>query len=460
VCLALLASVFAVWPVLRRDRYAGAREEAEARDAQNLGAYKAEREELDAARTAGVLPEDEYRALIVEMDRRLLQDADADDAAALATRSGGRRLLLAVAVMLPLFGVVAYSFLGAAGAERLDALLGQLENAQDEDQRAAVMAEVLPLLEAEARRRDPDGAYRFLLARVYSGEQRFPESAATYAEVAELYPEDATILAQYAQALYLAGGRKITPAVQEVIDRALAIDPAQVTLLGLLGMDRFQSGNFAGAVEAWEKLLANLPPDAPDASVIRDGVSAARERLAASGQVVPEPAAGEGKAASAEGPRLEVRVELSPELQAGPDTLRASYALGRGTLPGLGVAQDDRARRHNGHGARFAAIRIPRGKRGRTCLAWGRAHRAAGRLRGRCRARCHGPGPAAGFGTHRPETLNPASFSRSPRSPMLTRSITVLESGNGHHRRSFPQARATERGRSRTLARARHQSSP
>jgi cytochrome c-type biogenesis protein CcmH len=320
VCLALLASVFAVWPVLRRDRYAGAREEAEARDAQNLGAYKAEREELDAARTAGVLPEDEYRALIVEMDRRLLQDADADDAAALATRSGGRRLLLAVAVMLPLFGVVAYSFLGAAGAERLDALLGQLENAQDEEQRAAVMAEVLPLLEAEARRRDPDGAYRFLLARVYSGEQRFPESAATYAEVAELYPEDATILAQYAQALYLAGGRKITPAVQEVIDRALAIDPAQVTLLGLLGMDRFQSGNFAGAVEAWEKLLANLPPDAPDASVIRDGVSAARERLAASGQVVPEPAAGEGKAASAEGPRLEVRVELSPELQAGPDT--------------------------------------------------------------------------------------------------------------------------------------------
>lgn len=320
VCLALLASVFAVWPVLRRDRHAEAREEAAARHAQNLGAYKAEREELDAAHTAGLLPEDEYRALIVEMDRRLLQDADSDDVATLATRAGGRRVLLALAVMLPLFGAIAYSFLGAAGAERLDALLGQLENVQDEAQRAAVMTEVLPLLEAEARRRDPDGAYRFLLARVYSGEQRFPESAATYAEVAELYPEDATILAQYAQALYLAGGRKITPAVQEVIDRALAIDPAQVTLLGLLGMDRFQSGNFAGAVEAWEKLLANLPPDAPDASVIRDGVSAARARLAANGQTVPEPAAGESKAASAEGPRLEVRVELSPELQAAPDT--------------------------------------------------------------------------------------------------------------------------------------------
>lgn len=320
VCLALLASVFAAWPVLRRDRHAEAREEAEARHAHNLGAYKAEREELDAAHTAGVLPEDEYRALIVEMDRRLLQDADSDDVATLATRAGGRRVLLALAVMLPLFGAIAYSFLGAAGAERLDALLGQLENVQDEAQRAAVMTEVLPLLEAEARRRDPDGAYRFLLARVYSGEQRFPESAATYAEVAELYPEDATILAQYAQALYLAGGRKITPAVQEVIDRALAIDPTQVTLLGLLGMDRFQSGNFAGAVEAWEKLLANLPPDAPDASVIRDGVSAARARLAATGQTVPEPAAGESKAAAAEGPRLEVRVELSPELQAGPDT--------------------------------------------------------------------------------------------------------------------------------------------
>jgi cytochrome c-type biogenesis protein CcmH len=224
---------------------------------------------------------------------------------------------------VPVFGALGYAALGGADEQRLDALLGQIDKAQDDAGRAALMAEVLPLLEEQARGRDEDGGYRFLLARVYAGEQRYPEAAAVWAEVAELYPQDAAILAQYAQSLYVAGGRKITPAVQDLIDRAMAIDPAQITLLGLIGMDRFQSGNFAGAVEAWEKLLAQLPPDAPDASVIRDGVAAARERLAGNGQAVPgtaHAAPAQAQAASPDGPRLEVKVELAPGLQAAPDT--------------------------------------------------------------------------------------------------------------------------------------------
>lgn len=318
-CLALLAAAFLAWPLLRRAADADA-DEREARDTENLEAYRAERTELDAARAAGRLTEDEHRALLVEIDRRLLQDAATDTGGAVY-RPGGRRLLLVLAVLLPVFATLAYGVLGAADAERLDAMLGQLEEAQDDASRASLIAGLLPLLESQARGRDEDGAYRFLLARVYSGEQRHPEAAATYAEVAEIYPQDASILAQYAQSLYLAAGRKITPAVQEIIDRALVIDPAQMTLLGLLGMDRFQSGNFAGAVEAWEKLLANLPDDAPDAAVIREGVAAARARLAAGGEARPANPPGSGDApVAADAVRLEVRVELSAELQAAPDT--------------------------------------------------------------------------------------------------------------------------------------------
>jgi len=320
VCLALLASAFLAWPLLRRSADADATDEAQARDTENLEAYRAERTELDAARTAGRLTEDEYQALLVEIDRRLLQDAITTGAGAVY-RAGGRRLLLALAVLLPVCATLAYGVLGAADAERLDAMLGELEQAQDDASRASAIAGLLPLLESQARGRDEDGAYRFLLARVYTGEQRYPEAAATYAEVAEIYPQDASILAQYAQSLYLAGGRRITPAVQEIIDRALVIDPAQITLLGLLGMDRFQAGNFAGAVEAWEKLLANLPPDAPDASVIREGIAAARARLPADAEAQPADSPGsEVVAAAGDAVRLEVRVELAAELEAPADT--------------------------------------------------------------------------------------------------------------------------------------------
>jgi len=317
--LALLAAGFVVWPLLRAGAPVDAAEDAEARRAQNLEAYRIERIELDEALAAGALTDAAHRDALLEIDRRLLQDA-VPASAGVTGRAGGRRTLLALALVLPMLAFFGYGHLGAGGAERLDALLTRLDKAEDDNTRAALIDQALPLLEREARGRDEDGAWRFLLARVYSGQQRYPEAAASYAEVAGLYPQDAAILAQYAQALYLAAGRKITPAVQELIDRTLAIDPGQVTLLGLLGMDRFQSGNFAGAVEAWEKLLANLPPDAPDASVIREGVAAARARLAANGEPAPaSPHAAPPAASGAQGPRLDVRVDLAPELKASPD---------------------------------------------------------------------------------------------------------------------------------------------
>ena len=284
--LALLAAGFVVWPLLRAGARADDADDAEARRVQNLEAYRLERIELDEAMAAGTLTDAAHRDALLEIDRRLLQDA-VPVSAGVAGRAGGRRTLLALALVLPMLALFGYQHLGGSDAQRLDALLSRLDKAEDDKTRAALIDEALPLLESEARGRDEDGAWRFLLARVYSGQERYPEAAASYAEVAGLYPQDAAILAQYAQALYLAAGRKITPAVQELIDRTLAIDPGQVALLGLLGMDRFQSGNFAGAVEAWETLLANLPPDAPDASVIREGVAAARARLAASGEPAP-----------------------------------------------------------------------------------------------------------------------------------------------------------------------------
>lgn len=316
--LALLAAGFVVWPLLRAGVSADAADDAEARREQNLEAYRIERTELDEALAAGLLTDAAHRDALLEIDRRLLQDA-VPASAGVTGRAGGRRTLLALALVLPVCALFGYEHLGAGDAERLDALLTRLDKAEDDKTRATLIDEALPLLESEARGRDEDGAWRFLLARVYSGQQRYPEAAASYAEVAGLYPQDAAILAQYAQALYLAAGRKITPAVQELIDRTLAIDPGQVTLLGLLGMDRFQSGNFAGAVDAWEKLLANLPPEAPDASVIREGVAAARARLAANGEPAPPPHAAPPAASGGQGPRLDVRVELAPELKASPD---------------------------------------------------------------------------------------------------------------------------------------------
>ena len=322
VLLAALAASFVLWPLRARTR-----SDADLRGQQNRAAYRAECESLDQSLAGGGIDAEAHRSLMLELDRRLLAESEPARPAPVGSGSG-RGVLLGLAVVLPLLAFAAYSMLGGARAERLDGLLQLIERSEDAAARGALLEEALPLLEAESRRADADGGYRFLLARVYTGQERYPEAAATYAEVAGIYPQDADILAQYAQALYLAAGRHITPLVQELTDRALTIDPGQITLLGLLGMHHFQNGDFAGAITAWEKLLAALPADAPDASVIRDGIAVATARspgadgsaATPSAQPAPELSTDVGPAAATAGPRLEVHVALSPQLQAEPDT--------------------------------------------------------------------------------------------------------------------------------------------
>ncbi len=339
--LGVLAGLLVLLPLRRAARPAEADEAADARRAQNLAAYRQQLAELEAARAGGALDETQFAAARLELDRRVLEDTAAPAAPA-SGAGNGRLALLACALAVPVLALGLYRHLGATSEIELGGLIAQLEQEMSAEQRAELLARLQPRLEAQVSRGDPHGDYRFLLARLYTAGERYPQAAALYAELVDLYPEDAAMIAQSAQALYLAGGRTLTPAVQALIDRAFAIDPAQVTLLGLVGMDRFQAGDYRGAVDHWQKLLDHLPPGAPDAGVIRDGIAMARSRLGESAEQAP-PAAGSGSTATpaaAPGPRLQVAVSLAPGLQLRPgDTVFVfARAVGGPPMP-LAVAR-------------------------------------------------------------------------------------------------------------------------
>ncbi len=346
--LGVLAGLLVLVPLRRAARPAGAGDAADARRAQNLAAYRQQLAELEAARAGGALDDAQLAAARVELDRRVLEETAVR--AGVGARGGsGRAVLLACALAVPLLALGLYRHLGATPEIELAALIAQLEQEMPATQRAELLSRLQPRLEAQVRRADPDGDYRFLLARLYTAEERYPEAAALYAELVDLYPEDAAIIAQSAQALYLAGGRKLTPAVQALVDRAFAIDPAQVTLLGLVGMDRFQAGDYRGALDYWQKLLDHLPPGAPDAGVIRDGIAMARARLGESSGPAPgAPGADSGAPPAAAGPRLQVTVSLAPglELRPGDTVFVFARAVGGPPMP-LAVA-------------RFPATELPR----------------------------------------------------------------------------------------------------
>src|SRR5690606_16186119 len=60
---------------------------------------------------------------------------------------------------------------------------------------------------------DKEGRRRFLLARLELQLGELKEATHQYRLLASQFPQDAALLAQYAQALYLSGNRKLTPEV-------------------------------------------------------------------------------------------------------------------------------------------------------------------------------------------------------------------------------------------------------
>lgn len=327
--LGLLAATLILLP-LRTSR--SARRATDARREENLRVYEQRLEELQRQ----AQDQDEFERARLELDRMLLADTAEADAGGepVGTHDGAaRRLLWLVAAAVPVLAVVLYFQLGSSESMRLAEMFERMDGDLSAEEREQRLEAMLPALESQARRHDPEGHYRFLLARTYMQTDRYPEAAAVFAELVELYPDDATLIGENARALYMASGRRMSPAVESLVERALAIDPGQVSLLAMVGMDHFQRGDYRGAIEHWQKLLDRLPPDAPDAAVIRDGVAMARTRLGEDVEDAAVPAGHASAAPAAAAPRLRVTVSLAQGMRPRPDDTVFVFARAVGGPP-------------------------------------------------------------------------------------------------------------------------------
>src|SRR3970040_838258 len=103
-----------------------------------------------------------------------------------------------------------------------------------------------------------DGVGWALLARSYMGMGRYADAALVYEKAAKLIPEDAQLLADYADALGVLHGRKLEGKPEVLIQQALKIDPRNVKALMLAGTVAFNRKHYVRAAKYWEKASANL----------------------------------------------------------------------------------------------------------------------------------------------------------------------------------------------------------
>lgn len=302
--LTLLAIGFLFWPLFRAKKLQQV-EEAEDRKRQNIDIFRERVEELDAELQSGSLEQAEYDELKLELEKNLLNDAAVQDAPVSPLRLSRSNAitvtLLAMVTTTAAFGL--YAKLGRS----VDLDLALKAETGVQQNTPTSIEDALAMLEAELKQRPDNAEGWYMLGTTLIGVQRYDEGLAALRKSIELLPAEAPqyagVMGQYAQALFFANGNTITAEVRDQIDRTLAIEPFEITTLGLLGIDAFEQQNYQGAIDYWSKALVNADGNA--ATSLKSGIQTARERLQAQGVAVVEPEA-QGDAAD-----THIRVKLS-----------------------------------------------------------------------------------------------------------------------------------------------------
>ncbi len=274
VTAAIMVVIGLAWvmpPLLR----GGARARVD-RTAVNLGILKDQLAELEAERARGAIAEEQYAATKADLQQRVLDETQAEPAAeALQPSRLGKLTAAFVVIAVPLVAALSYARFGDPTAFNPLARQGPEAAHQFSKDDLSNMTERL----AERLKNEPDNANGWsTLARTYYSMGRFADAAAAFEKLVELVPDDASLLADYADALAMTQGRKIAGKPRELIDRALKIDPLQWKALAMAGTDAFDRSDYKSAVELWEKLHQSLPADAPMKQQLVGSINEARSR--------------------------------------------------------------------------------------------------------------------------------------------------------------------------------------
>jgi cytochrome c-type biogenesis protein CcmH len=271
-------------------------------EALNAALYTEQLRELEADLRAARITQQNFAAASRELKARLV--ADVGEVQPPRSVQSARIAAIAIGIAVPLCAVGIYLIVGSPQA------LGPAPAADAAPQLTPQQIEALVERLAERMKSDPDNVEGWmLLARSYGAFGRFRESSEAYANAVRLRPGDASLLADYADALGMALGRRLEGEPEKLVARALEVDPRNLKALALAGTAAFERKDYKGAAGYWERMLPLVQPDSDDAQSIRANVDEAR--ALAEGRV---PAGGTGAQAAAPKASLRGEVKLAPAL--------------------------------------------------------------------------------------------------------------------------------------------------
>ncbi|MCC5857770.1 MAG: c-type cytochrome biogenesis protein CcmI [Ectothiorhodospiraceae bacterium] len=256
----------------------------------NISIYRQRMAELEEELENNLLTADQLEAARRELEQNLLHDVDGVERED-TRRPGrqGRATLVATALLLPVMALGAHGFLYQPPPGAAEQLLMSGRAADD----GYKLADIERMVERLSQRleSEPDSVGGWvMLGRSYTHLERYPEASDAYSRALELHGDEPNLLAEYAQALILAGDGRIGDRAHELTQRALELDPTNGNALWIAGVSAYQRGDYDQAAEHWETLLYHLPEGSEAALMARNALAEAFALSGLATDQAPRPA--------------------------------------------------------------------------------------------------------------------------------------------------------------------------
>jgi len=274
VVAAVMAAIACAWVVVPLLRGRAAPDIV--REASNVAILRDQMAELDRDVASGSISREQYDVARRELEQRVIEESRAAPVAKSASTpfTGGAKVAIAFAVVLPIAAAAIYFGLGNRSAFDPAAQVAEQNPAHElsGEQVNDMVAKLAARLEKE-----PDNVEGWVvLARSYYALGRMPQAVNAFEHVTKLVPEDAQLLADYADAVAAVENRLDGKALP-LIERALKADPTHWKALALAGTEAFNRKDYAKAVAYWERMKQSVPPDSPMAKTVDSSIAEARE---------------------------------------------------------------------------------------------------------------------------------------------------------------------------------------
>lgn len=287
--------------VLLRPFIFPAKSSSTSRRQMNATIYREELDRLELEYKAGAITSTDYEIAHVEMRQRLFQDTIEEDDREVAGSS--KKTAIGLCIFIILLSSALYFSLGDV-----------VRIAQNNSEKPVTKEGVEKMVAEFAIKmeKDPGNLKGWaMLARSYRILGRDEDAAKAYARAGNFIDSDPQLLADYADVLASNANGSFVGKPSQLINQALKLDPNNMMALWLSGTASYNAKNYKAAVQSWEKLAQQLPPNTDEVRAIQGSIAEARSKggLTTSAPVVPV-----GKGISG---KIELSADLKSKIKPG-----------------------------------------------------------------------------------------------------------------------------------------------